>query len=206
MKNITCITRSSTHIAWRTGTKKPKKDCVSSSLMSLLWFQFHHHTIYLLQKVKTEWCSTIDPAFSLSQVLMITITNLWLWWLLTTFKAKRTPLKPVAIHQCDYVQVGILVLWLIVNGGFDLTPTYGTLSHDGVVLQQLRAHQCQQDIEHAGMQQVSDGQMRARWQKDFYSNLEVIVRMEMVRKNFGEPSLLSRLSPFQARLSRVGKS
>ena len=36
MKNITCITRSSTHIAWRTGTKKPKKDCVSSSLMSLL--------------------------------------------------------------------------------------------------------------------------------------------------------------------------
>ena len=34
----------------------------------------------------------------------------------------------------------------------DLLPTYGALPHDGVVLQQLRAHQCQQDIEHAELQ------------------------------------------------------
>ena len=31
-------------------------------------------------------------------------------------------------------------------------------------------------------------------------DLEAIVRMVIVRKNFGDPSLLSRLRPFQARL------
>ena len=34
-----------------------------------------------------------------AQGLQVLITNLWLWWLLTTFKAKRTPLKPVAIQR-----------------------------------------------------------------------------------------------------------
>ena len=38
--------------------------------------------------------------------------------------------------------------------------------------------------------------------KDLLTNfdLEAIVRMVIVRKNFGDPSRLSRLRPFQARL------
>ena len=35
----------------------------------------------------------------------------------------------------------------------------------------------------------------------FIPNLEPIVRTEIVRKNLGDPSRLSRLSPFHARLS-----
>ena len=154
MRNITCITRSSTHIAWRTGTKKPKKDCVSSSLMPLLWFQVHHHTIcHNSMMLYNRPCFFTQPGAHdphHQPVAVVAVDNL---------QGKEDSTEACCnskIHQqCDYVQVGILVLWLIVNGGFDLT--YGTLSHDGVVLQQLRAHQCQQDIEHAGMQQVSDG-------------------------------------------------
>ena len=51
------------------------------------------------------------------------------------------------------VLIDITRVFRLLNFLVDLLPTYGTLPHDGVVLQQLGAHQCQQDIEHAELEQ-----------------------------------------------------
>ena len=51
------------------------------------------------------------------------------------------------------VLIDITRVFRLLNFLVDLLPTYGTLPHDGVVLQQLGAHQRQQNIEHAELEQ-----------------------------------------------------
>ena len=55
-RQVTCMTRSSTHMAWRTGMEKPKKDCVSSSLIFTFYDNSMNLAFWMQQKLfKRFW-------------------------------------------------------------------------------------------------------------------------------------------------------